>query len=182
MNNDKDFPSPPLLDELLDEWRDALDHDYLAYRNHAHRIFHLTRALRGQGCETEDRLIAIAAVFHDIGIWSHKTFDYLDPSAALASAWLDEQGWASAAPVVRAMILNHHKVRRAGPSRDLVEAFRRADWIDVSQGLLTLGLPKGLYADLKQAYPYAGFHTLLLKLGAQNTLRHPLRPMPMMRW
>lgn len=182
MNSAVTFESHPLLDALLDEWRDALDLNHAAYRNHVHRIYHLTRALRGRTDETEDRLIAIAAVFHDIGIWSHKTLDYLDPSAALASAWLDDHGWSSAAPVVRDMILNHHKLRRAGPSRDLVEAFRRADWLDVSQGLLTFDLPKGVYAGIKKQFPYLGFHTLLLKLGSRQTLRHPLNPLPMMRW
>jgi hypothetical protein len=29
--------------------------------------------------------IAVAAVFHDLGIWTNKTFDYIAPSVALAA-------------------------------------------------------------------------------------------------
>lgn len=35
---------------------------------------------------------AIAAVFHDIGIWTNHTLDYLDPSAGQAKAYLTETG------------------------------------------------------------------------------------------
>lgn len=177
-----DFQSPTLIDELLGAHGAALGPAYRPYRNHVHRIFHLTRTLRGTNDATEDRLIAVAGVFHDLGIWTHHTLDYLDPSAELATVYLDETGWGTAAPVVRELVLRHHHIRPVGPKDDLVECFRRADWLDVSQGLLRSGVDRSFYAALKAQYPYEGFHLLLARLGLKQTLKHPLRPLPMMRW
>ena len=38
--------------------------------------------------------IAVAAVIHDLGIWTNKTFDYIAPSAALAREHLAARGRA----------------------------------------------------------------------------------------
>lgn len=185
MSNDEALSAvenPPVLDALLAPWRKALGRDYRAYRNHVHRIFHLTRAFRRSSGDAEDRLIALAAVYHDLGLWTERSLDYLEPSAALAEGRLREEGWETAVPVVRAMILDHHKLRPAGRPRDLVEAFRQADWTDVTLGRLAFGLDPALYQALVREFPYEGFHLLLLKVGAKHTLRHPLNPLPMLRW
>ena len=42
------------------------------------------RAALGVAAPDTQRKIAIAAAFHDLGIWSAGTMDYLPPSAALA--------------------------------------------------------------------------------------------------
>jgi hypothetical protein len=36
--------------------------------------------------------IAIAGVFHDLGIWTNKTFDYIAPSVVLAREYLAARG------------------------------------------------------------------------------------------
>src|SRR5215469_16634767 len=80
--------------------------------------------------------IAVAAAFHDLGIWTNKTFDYIAPSVAIARRHLAARAMADWIPEIEAMIVDHHKVTpsRADP-QSLVESFRRADWIDVSRGL-----------------------------------------------
>jgi ketol-acid reductoisomerase len=41
------------------------------------------------------------------------------------------------------MIREHHKIRRfRGEAAGMIEPFRRADWIDVSLGVLSFGLPR----------------------------------------
>jgi hypothetical protein len=174
------FTSPRLIDDLLAPWQEALGTALPAYRNHAHRIFHLSRAFHQQASAESDRQIAVAAVFHDLGIWSHGTFDYLEPSADLATAWLEQEGHAGSVDMVRAMILDHHRIRQVTP--DLVEAFRRADWTDVSQGHLRFGLERSLYQALKAQYPYLGFHALLVRLTGKQLREHPRNPLPMLRW
>jgi len=77
----------PEIDELLTRWRDPLDGDYDAYRGHVYRVFNYCRVLAGNGANSDSK-IAVAAVLHDIGIWSNKTFDYLEPSVALAREYL----------------------------------------------------------------------------------------------
>jgi hypothetical protein len=80
--------------------------------------------------------IAVVAVFHDLGIWTNNTFDYIAPSVAIAREHLVARGMADWIPEIEATIADHHKVTpsRAHP-QSLVESFRRADWIDVTRGL-----------------------------------------------
>ena len=142
----------------------------------------LCAALRpGRAHEIEK--IAIAAAFHDIGIWTARTFDYLLPSATLACAHLsqtDRQDWA---PEISGMIYEHHKLTRYLTRNDwLVEPFRRADLIDVSLGALRFGLARGTLRTIFAEWPDRGFHWKLVQLAAARFARHPLSPLPMVRW
>lgn len=167
----------PLIDEILDDWRAELGPDRDAYRNHVQRVFHLTRH---RAPDADPRTLAVAAAFHDLGIWSDRTFDYLEPSVARAAGWLRDRGEESRHEAVAATIRNHHKLTAyRGPHAPLVEAFRRADLADVSMGLIAAG---PLYRGLRRQFPYCGFHRRLLQLGRAQLLRHPLRPLPMLRW
>ena len=82
-----------------------------------------------------------------------------------------------------AMVVEHHKLRAAGPSTGpLVEPFRKADWIDVSLGLLRFGLSGEFIGQVKARFPNAGFHKLLVRATGSQIMRDPLHPAPMMRW
>src|SRR5262245_60745158 len=86
----------PTIDGVLEAWEERLGADAKAYRNHVYRVFNLGLALVPEAQERED-LIAVASVFHDLGIWSHSTFDYIRPSMRLATAHLgddDRRTWA----------------------------------------------------------------------------------------
>jgi hypothetical protein len=127
--------------------------------------------------------IAIAAVFHDLGIWTNKTFDYIAPSVALAREHLAARGMADWIPEIEAMIVDHHKVTSSRlNSQPLVESFRRADWIDVTCGLRRFGLPRPFIAAVVATWPNAGFHRRLLELTIDRFLKHPLTPLPMVKW
>lgn len=79
------------------------------------------------------RRLFVATAFHDLGIWTNHTFDYLGPSAGLACALLAETGKAEWQPEVSGKIQQHHRITRYRNEPDsLVEPFRQADWIDVS--------------------------------------------------
>lgn len=171
----------PLLDELFGTSPVVFGNDLPGYRNHCYRVLNLALALAPSGADTRAK-IEIAAYFHDLGIWSDGTFDYLGPSAIRAKAYLRENDRAAWSADVEAMIARHHQVTRAGPSGSLVEAFRRADWADVSLGTLRLGLASPFVADVKRAFPNAGFHRRLVQLTLERARRHPLSPLPMLRW
>lgn len=164
------------IDRILTQWTPHLGEAFVPYRNHVYRVAHFCTALHG---EVDDR-IAIAAGFHDLGIWTAGTFDYLAPSIVLARDFLQAHGRESWSDDVALMIDQHHKLRsRPEP---LVEAFRRADLIDVSWGTVKFGLPRDSVYEVQRAFPDAGFHALLLKLGAKWFAKHPLRPIPVLRW
>ncbi|MDB5971229.1 MAG: hypothetical protein JWQ90_3679 [Hydrocarboniphaga sp.] len=81
------------------------------------------------------------------------------------------------------MIQQHHKItRHSAANGERVEAFRKADWIDVSLGLLPFGLSREFRRQLKASFPNAGFHKRLVQLSTSRLKTHPLSPMPMMRW
>jgi hypothetical protein len=144
-------------------------------------VFGLVRA-QGPGLtDHELEQVAIAAVFHDLGVWLDGTFDYLEPSREHAVDYLRAEGLDAWIPQVSALIMEHHKIRPVKGDR-LVEAFRRADLCDVSLGLAQRGIPSGVYADLRAMFPTAGFHLVLVKLTAKRAITHPLSPAPMMRW
>jgi hypothetical protein len=170
-----------LLDDLLQQHEDAIGIDFTAYRNHAYRVLNFCTALAPAQPERSAKL-AIAAAFHDLGIWTARTFDYLPPSEALARDYLESQNLQHWCDEVIGMIAQHHKITRCPPGTPvLVEVFRRADWVDVSHGLLTYGLPRPLLREVFAAFPDAGFHKRLLQLSAKRLFTHPLNPLPMMR-
>src|SRR5437773_2620464 len=62
----------PTIDDILNDYATALREDFLGYRNHVYRIVNLCVAMAGR---SELEMIAVAAVFHDLGIWANSTFD-----------------------------------------------------------------------------------------------------------
>ena len=170
----------PTIDDVLNDHATALRGDFFAYRNHVYRIVNLCVAIAGR---SELEKIAVAAVFHDLGIWTNNTFDYIAPSVAIAREHLAARGMADWIPEIEAMIVDHHKVTpsRANP-QSLVEAFRRADWIDVTRGLRRFGLPRTFIAAVFARWPNAGFHRRLVELTIARFWKHPLTPLPMVKW
>ena len=168
------------LDELLEAHAAELGRDFTAYRNHTYRVVNLGVALSSDDPAQLQKL-AIAAAFHDLGIWTDGTFDYLQPSIRLASAHLARTGREEWTPEITEMILQHHKISAwRGNPQWLVEPFRRADWIDVTR-LRTFGLPRRLLKEIFAAWPGAGFHKKLVQLEVRRLRTHPWSPLPMVR-
>jgi hypothetical protein len=116
--------SLPTVEEVRDNHALELGHDLIAYRNHVYRVVNLCFAIVEDSC-VERETIAVAAVFHDLGIWTNNTFDYIAPSVTIACEHLAARGMADWIPEIEAMIMDHHKVTpsRANP-QSLVESFR----------------------------------------------------------
>jgi hypothetical protein len=169
------------IDDVLGAHAAALGDDLPGYRNHAYRVANLCVALTSPDSVTVEK-IAVAAAFHDLGIWTDGTFDYLWPSVRLAGAYLAQIGRVAWTPEIAAMILEHHKIRRyRGTQGRLVEPFRRADLVDVSRGVVTFGLPRVLLREILTAWPSAGFHARLVRLSLRRLRTHPWSPLPMLR-
>lgn len=172
----------PTLDGLLEHWREALAADFFAYRGHVFRVFNMGRTLLNGAPEEEEQL-AVACVFHDLGIWTNGTFDYLTPSESLAIDYLHDRGHAEWIQPVTLAIDLHHRLRPYhGDHAPIVEALRRADLADLSFGLISGGIDRRLARETRRAFPNAGFHRFLIRISLQWGLRHPLRPFPMMKF
>src|SRR5262245_28662951 len=169
------------VEGVLGDHASELGHDLTAYRNHVYRVANLCIAIVGHCRELEK--ISVAAVFHDLGIWTAKTFDYIDPSVAIAREYLTARGLADWIPEIEPMIADHHKVTASRAQSRLVESFRRADWTDVTLGLRRFGLPRRFVAAVAATWPDAGFHRRLVELTIDRWWKHPLlNPLPMVKW
>jgi hypothetical protein len=169
-----------LVEEILDSWRQAIGGDLPGYRGHVYRTLNLCRALAPS--VDADR-IAVAAAFHDLGLWPEGTLDYLPASVGRATDWLDRGGRASWSREVALAIDLHHKLTPyRGANAAFVEAFRRADLVDVSRGLYPAGLPREFLRDVFAAFPDAGFRARVVRLVLGWAVTHPLRPLPVLRW
>src|SRR5499433_1182773 len=148
--------SLPTVEAVLNDHASELGHDFIAYRNHVYRVANLCLAIVGDS-RVELEKIAVAAVFHDLGIWTNNTFDYIAPSVEIARKYLTVKGMADWIPAIEAMIVDHHKITPShGNPQSLVESFRRADWIDVSRGLRRFGLPRTFIAAVAKNLTDAG--------------------------
>ena len=180
MSQSEDSHFNVYLDHLLDEMRTSLGTDFDRYRNHVYRLINYTDQFVTLQDERLEQ-VAIAACFHDAGIWLDHTFDYLEPSRHRAEEYVRSLGHTDWDNVVSAMIMNHHRIRPVR-SNPLVEAFRRADWLDVSKGVINFGITRDVVEQVTSAYPYAGFQARLVQLTLHRVRRFPLNPLPMMRW
>lgn len=149
------------------------------YRNHVYRVLNYFAVLRGSHLPVP-LSVQVAAAFHDLGIWTNDTLDYLIPSMVQAVAHLRAHGLDDLAPEVEALIWEHHKLSAYhGSHEDTVEIYRKADQIDVSRGLIRHGLPRELVRRLHATFPTLGFHRMLARLAVRQFVRSPLRPLPM---
>lgn len=179
-------PLRATVDSLLEPWLEALGRDRDAYENHVCRVLALCGMLaQKQNFEPDaDARLAwsVAAAFHDLGIWSHDTWDYIDPSVHLAHGWLARHDREDLVPQVERMIREHHGVRRRGAATDPVEIFRRADVIDMWFCLRSYGVGRRRYRATVRNHPFAGFHRRVFGMFFRNLTRNPLRPLPMIRY
>jgi hypothetical protein len=172
------------LEGVLESHAGALGGDLVGYRNHTYRVVNLHMALAPCADAALEK-VALAAAFHDLGIWTARTFDYLAPSIGLACAHLECAGHGEWRDNVAGMIREHHKIRRyrgSDASAESIETFRQADWIDVSLGALTFGLDRSRIAAIRARWPNAGFHRRLMQLTFKRLRSNPLSPIPVLKW
>jgi hypothetical protein len=167
------------IDCILNTYRSELGENYVPYRNHVYRVYNfaLTRLDPNEDLEK----LSIATAFHDIGIWTNKTFDYLKPSAELAREYCRKQNISSSdTNEVEMMIYNHHKLGTV-ESSVLAEIFREADLIDLTLGLVPKGRKKEEIRLIRSLFPNKGFHLFLIKLFAKNLIVNPTHPFPIFK-
>lgn len=168
------------IEDILKKFQPVIGRDLPLYRNHVYRVY--LNCLVGDPDIENRPKYAIASAFHDIGIWTDHTFDYLAPSIKLAKQHLAEINKLEWDEEISLMIYWHHKISRyKGKHQLIVENFRKADWIDVSLGLKTFGFDKTKVKENSKAIPNLGFHWFLLKQSLSYFIKKPLRPLPMFK-
>ncbi len=154
----------PHVEEILTRYKPQIGKDFPGYRNHVYRA--ITYAMHFLGNEIEhERLVETAFAYHDIGLWTDHELAYLEPSEAVAIADNERYRWGLDVNLLRAAIHWHHKMfTYRGPNQNVVEACRKADWIDASKGMIRKGMTKADVNAVESAFPNLGFHDSLLRL------------------
>lgn len=166
--------SLPLVEEILESHRDrgrGDDAGYDAYKAHVYRVVNFARAFAPSEDDRDDKL-AIAAAFHDLAAFD--TLDYLVPSIAAQDTWLAQTGRQTWSEELALVVAQHHRFTRYSDGRPhaaLVEAMRRADLIDVSQGLVRFGLPKEYVRQVRATFDASVFFKRVLPQGAVRAVR-----------
>jgi hypothetical protein len=171
--------SVPLAEEILESHRHRARGDdvgYDAYKAHVYRILNFARALTPDGPDRDDKL-AIATAFHDLAVFD--TLDYLVPSIQAQDAWLQQTGREAWSDELALIVAEHHRLSRYGSSRPhapLVEAVRRADLIDVSQGLIRFGLPGSYVKEVRAAFDASVLFRRVIPSGTVRAVRKLQQP------
>lgn len=153
------------VEELLARYRSVIGADYDGYRNHVYRAITYAMHFLGNAPEHE-LLVETAFVYHDIGLWTHQKLAYLEPSEAVALQDNEMFSWGLNPDALRGAIHWHHKIfRYRGPYEEVIEACRKADWIDATQGWIRKGISRKVIAHVEAIFPNCGFHKSLLRLA-----------------
>ncbi|MEE9335786.1 MAG: hypothetical protein V3U65_16970 [Granulosicoccaceae bacterium] len=155
------------VEELFAPFEEMIGEDFPGYRNHVYRT--ITYAMHFlDNSSAHEIVVETAFVYHDIGLWSDHELAYLEPSEALALADNEKYGWGLDPNVLRDAIHWHHKIfRYKGPNKNVIEACRKADWIDATKGKLRKGMSKDAIAKVEAAFPNLGFHDALSRLARE---------------
>lgn len=169
-----------IIDQVLEDNKTYLGKQYDKYRNHVYRVFAF--CIKLDNSEQNIDKYAIASIFHDIGIWTNNSFDYLEPSIFQAKQYLIETDRKEWIEEITLMIDMHHKRSKyLGLYEETVETFRRADWIDVSKGRKSFKIAKKEIREISEMYPNLGFHRFLIFQTLKNLFKNPLNPLPMFK-
>jgi hypothetical protein len=173
----------PLLDEILDPYREGLGTGYWGYRAHCYRMVNWARHVTAPEPYREEKL-AIMTVLHDVPFILTGDLDYLGTACGLATEYLQGIDRADWTEEMHLMINSHHKTRPyTGPYAPLVEACRKADWIDVTFTKVRFGIPRRCVAEERATFPMnEAYKGVALPMIAKYALTHLNRPLPMMRW
>ena len=194
--------SIPLIDQIIRSYAEAFDNNLqnaVPYKNHCYRVYNLAvNAIPRKLSERELELLAIATGFHDLGVFTHKTLDYLGPSEEEAAKWMKANGYTrdNELETVKLMIEYHHKLSEfkydsslsseananSKTTEEMVERLRRGDWIDVTFGVRSFGMDPGEIKTLREPFPQAGFALTLIKAGLSWVPFNLLNPLPFVRF
>lgn len=107
-------------------------------------------------------------VYHDIGLWTDKELAYLEPSDDLALQDNRKFGWGLDTDALRGAIHWLQKVfKYKGKHEALIEACRKADRIDATQGWCRKGIRRSAITEVEAVFPNCGFHKALLRLAKE---------------
>ena len=171
------------IESILKNYKQIIGNDYEAYRGHCHRIYNYIVLMKRSAelTQQDNYILEIAIPFHDLGIWTAHTMDYLQPSFEAASTFVKQNKLDVDLFVLKTIIVNHHKLTFVKDNK-LAELLRKADMLDLSFGRLKSSLTKEELDCIKASFPYKGFQLVIFKKLMKHALKNITNPFPMLKW
>lgn len=172
----------PIVEEILADFKNIIGKDYDGYRNHIYRVLNYCDLLLIDMSDEERKKLQIAAVFHDIALWTHKRPDYIESSIFDCKSYLVRHCLAAWERELSVIIdMHHHLFPYQGEFEDLTELFRKADFVDFTFGKVRYQIPKYFIKRVTEQLPTAGFHRCLFKFTCRQLLLKPWSLIPKFR-
>ena len=165
------------IEQILAKYRNDLGDDFVPYKGHCYRVINYMKCM-GMTSQ-EEHISTVLVPFHDIGIWTHQTMDYLAVSAAVAREYIQREKMDIEDEIIDTFIRDHHKI--SSSPNGLAEKLRKADLIDLTWGRIRWGIPRGHVRQIKQHFPHQNFQKKVYAKVLRYACSHPLRPFPMLK-
>lgn len=155
----------PRIDTLLARYKTVIGRDFEGYRNHVYRT--VTYAMNFLDNDPSyEQLVETAFVYHDIALWTDQELAYLEPSESVAVADNEKYDWGLDVSALVGAIHWHHKIfPYKGKHDGVINACRKADWIDASMGTIRKGVSKENIKKVEATFANHGFHKTLMRLA-----------------
>lgn len=163
-----------IVESHLSKHKGIIGDDYNGYRGHIYRVLSYTLyKLQGKDDKRQRELIEVALVYHDIGLWSDKDLNYLEPSIEFMKKNIGNKYDEREVNLMTDIIRYHHKftsfdinsMNKDAIYVDTVNAVRESDLTDFSLGIVTNGVSRGNIKKVMDKIPNDGFHKTLLMIG-----------------
>jgi hypothetical protein len=162
----------------LEQLRELAEAPDSAMERHCLRVYEIAAELgRRRGISIDHELLACAAWLHDAGLYPAVATreSYVRDGRRLAERLLSPFEWAPERLTrLGDAIERHHELRPQWTRGAEVELVRRADLVDVSQGLVRLGLDRAWLRDLSRRIPRDGMVREIGRLVAIAARERPL--------
>jgi hypothetical protein len=155
--------------------RDAAGETGGPMERHGLRVFLIAdRLATARGLTVDREVLLIAGLLHDVGLYDAASHGgvYVKEGAEFTAELLRRQGWdEERIRLCFDAIERHHELRSQWDRGDEVELIRRADLVDISDGLVRFGLSREWVRDLFKSVSREGtYRTIGYEVA--RVLRH----------
>jgi hypothetical protein len=146
---------------------------------HGLRVFLIAdRIATARGLEVDREVLLIAGLLHDVGLYDEASHGgaYVLDGAEFTADLLHTRGWEEdRIRLCFDAIERHHETRSQWDRGAEVELIRRADLVDLTDGLVRFGLSREWIRDLFESVPRDGTYGTIGREVARQLLHRPLK-------
>jgi predicted hydrolase (HD superfamily) len=163
----------------LEKLREATGESSGPMERHGLRVFLIAdRLATARDVEVDREVLLIAGLLHDVGLYDEASHGgaYVLDGAEFTAGLLRERGWdEDRIRLCFDAIERHHETRSQWNRGTEVELIRRADLVDLTDGLVRFGLSREWIRDLFRSVSRDGTYGTIGREVAKQLLHRPLK-------